>query len=283
MVRHSLAIFACVLLLAGCGDHSLVGTGLARRGAPMMDMVSAGAPPQPAQQFSYSHTWNLIMGHGAVAPRFERARAACLRDRTLSCRLVSANLTVGDPPDNPVTFATLQVLLPHGQLDAFEKGLRQPLPGEAAGDVIVTSRATQAQSVENEAGDTERKVAQLTAYRDRLATLAQRPNLSVDDIIRLESEQSRVQGELDDAVAHKRDLTDGIARESVTVQLMERTVPTGPFLRVLNEAGETFVDSAASALEFVIAAVPWLPILAAGLFLVSWLWRLFRRRREKAA
>jgi len=30
----------------------------------------------------------------------------------------------------------------------------------------------------------------------------------------------------------------------------------------------------------VIAAVPWLPIVAGGIFLVSWLWRLFRRRQK---
>ena len=241
--------------------------------------------PAPAiaiseQEFSYTHAWTVMMARGAIQPRFTRARDLCLHDKTLNCRLVSANVS----SDADAANANLQVLLPHDRLDGFEHALLAPVSGEH-GAAAMASRSTQAQSVETEAGDTARKVAQLTAYRDRLADVAKRPNLSVEDIIKIEAERSRVQGELDEAANHQRDLTDGIARESVTIQLSERVEPApiqGPIALAFASAGATLADNTASVLLFLVGSIPWLPVIAGGLFVVARLWRRFRGRREKA-
>jgi hypothetical protein len=277
MVRQSIAFAACVVLVAGCDRPP---GNFLKANAPaalMADMVAPESVPGP-QQFSYSHSWSVRVNHGAVGPRFVRARDFCLHDKALHCKLVSANIQSGD--EGGAASASLNVQLPHGALDRFEQALLAPVGGEKPGDAAMVSRSTQAQSVETEASDTAHKVAQLTAYRDRLADIAKRPNLSVDDIIKVEAERARVQGDLDQATGHQRDLTDGIARESVAIDLSERVEPVGPLTQAFRSAGSTLADSAASALLFVIAAVPWLPIVAGGIFLVSWLWRLFRRRQK---
>ena len=46
-------------------------------------------------------------------------------------------------------------------------------------------------------------------------------------------------------------------------------------------AGQTFGASAADALRFAVASLPWLPVAAIGLLLVRVLWRLRRRRRAR--
>jgi len=291
MVRKSILFLACALLLAGCGDRSAPGRGQdhydVRGGlmnrimpAPMMaDLVASPTPSGDSQQFSYSHNWNLEMPRAAVVARFRRARDLCLTDRTLDCKLTSANLVSGNGDDGFVS-ATLAVELPHAKLDTFERALLAPVAGESRGAAVMTSRATQAQSVETEAGDASHKVAELTAYRDRLADIAKRPNLAIDDVIKLEAERARVESDLDTALATARGLTAGIARESVTIQLSERSEAVGPFGRVWRDAGDVLAGNAADALLFLIGALPWLPILAAGIYAVSWLWRLFRRRQK---
>ncbi|HXC54839.1 MAG TPA: DUF4349 domain-containing protein [Rhizomicrobium sp.] len=293
MVRKAIVVVACALTLAGCGDRagpSRYGLadargGLMNRIVPPADIEVAADSTAPApvpgatQQFSYTHAWSVRMSHESVQPRFARARDACLKDRSLDCKLVSAELSVGDG-ESSYTSATLVVQLPHGRLDGFEHALLAPLAGERPGDAAIDARSTQAQSVETAAGDASRKVAQLTAYRDRLAEIARRPNLSVDDIIKLEAERARVQGDLDDATGHQRDLTDGIAREAVTITLSERSVPVGPFGQLARNAASTLAESTAGAILFLIGLLPWLPILAAGIYAVSWLWRLFRRRQK---
>jgi len=286
MVRQSILFLACAALLVAC-NRSPIPSGMIRTEAPAELRMAAAPPPEiaigggaGAQQFSYSHTWTLVMSHDAVAARFDRAREFCLRDAALDCKLVSANLN-NSGGETPYTYAELQVLLPHGMLDRFEKALLVPVGHEKPGDAVLQSRTTQAQSVENEAGDAGQKVAQLTAYRDRLAQLVGRPNLSVDDIIKLEAEQARVQGDLDEALSHKRDLSDSIARESLSMTLSERAAPEpGPVTLALENAGQTFLYSTAVAVGFVIGIVPWLPIIAAGIYLLLWFLRLFRRRQK---
>lgn len=292
MVRASIVIAFCAVLLAGCDNGGYVAKDYRGPGAPppfvpppeinpSVDAPAAGVVAEPAQQFSFSHVWNLRMARAAVSPRFTRARDLCLRDRALSCRLVSANLQ--NDPDSATTAASLTVLLPHARLDGFERALLAPVKGEKPGDAKMASRSSQAVSVETAVSDTARTVARLTAYRDRLAEIAKRTNMTVEDIIKLEAERARVQTELDDATNRQRDLTDGIARESVTIFLSPRyepVAPVGPLTQAVRDAGDTLTQNAAAALRFTIGALPWLPIVAAGIFLLQWLWRLFRRRRQ---
>jgi hypothetical protein len=276
MARNSL-IVVCCLLAAGCGRNY---EGLAR--GPM-ELRADVAPGTTAQQFSYSHFWTLVMAKRAITPRFERARSQCLKDTSLNCRLLSATLSTDEGEMYALTSARLELLLPHEKLDLFEQKLREPVPGESAGEVAIPNRSTSADSVENAAGDASRKVQQLTAYRDRLALLAKRPNLSIEDIIRLEAEQSRVQGDLDDAMAKLRDLNEGVARERLDVTLTERAGFVEPIARVWRNGTSLLIESTANALQFVIQILPWLPIGGVGIFFASWAWRRFRRRQPKVA
>lgn len=278
MVRKSLLIMTCCLLASACGRNAEY---LAPRA---MDLKADLVPPgTAAQQFSYSHFWALVMDKSAVAPRLERARLQCLQDKALNCRLLSATLSTDEGEMYAFTSARLSLLLPHDKLNLFEQRLLIPVSGENTSDVEVRSRSTTADNVENAAGDASRKVLQLTAYRDRLALLAKRSNLSIDDIIRLEAEQSRVQGDLDDALAKLRDLNEGLARERLDVELSERAGLAGPVARVWNNAASLLIESTANALQFLIQILPWLPIVGAGIFVASWLWRRFRRRQSGAA
>jgi hypothetical protein len=291
MVRHTAIVIACALLLASCGRGQQpadlkVDVLPARAGfTPPPDIsVASDAPAQPsgglAQQFTYSHSWSLLLSHAALTRHFEAARDACLKDKALDCKLVSANLS----NDGDTAQAQLSVLLPHASLDRFEHLLRNPRAGETANDVRLTSRATRAESVENAAADSKRKVAQLSAYRDRLADIAKRPNLSVDDLIKLEAEQARVETELDEALAEQRGIDSGLARESVDVSMVEQTAPPpSQMAQTLGEAGATLGASTANMIIFVIGALPWLPLLAAGIWALVRLVRFAWRRKPRAA
>jgi uncharacterized protein DUF4349 len=276
MPRKLSVILLALPLLAGCGRHASQPVGFAMPDeTPQAE--SLAAPPAPtAQIFSFSHTLSLIMAHDAVRARFERARERCLHDTALRCRLLNAS----ENESGEAISAHLDVALPHDGIATFEAALLKPLPADKDG-VEVAARSTQTQSVENQANDTDRKVAQLTKYRDGLATLAKRTDLGVEDFIRVQQELSQTEANLDEALAAKRDVSDRIVRESLNVDLMQRitpTAPVSPIAQVLRDAGDTLVESTAEALRFVIQLVPWLPILAIAFFLLRWLFRIARRR-----
>jgi hypothetical protein len=283
MVRRFTVVAICTLVLTGCDRapndrmaRELHAEIVSPNVPPPAIVVDSASPSQ--QQFSYTHSWTVTMGHGTVSPRFTRARDLCLHDRTLNCKLVSATMTSGGD-DTAFVSATLEVQLPHGKLDVFERALLAPVKGESVGDAVVQSRSTQAQSVETEVGDNARKVAQLTAYRDRLADVAKRSNMSVEDIIKLEAERARVQTDLDEATGQQRTLTNGIAREDVSITLTERAPPVDRLATFARDAGVTLTESTVSAVLFAIGALPWLPLVALLIWLVSRLLRWLLQRR----
>lgn len=263
MLRKVGLLAVAALLLTGCGDR--VGGSAYKLIEPMAMQVAADSR---AQSFSYTHRLDLTLPHGGVKTNFELAREACLKRAALKCDLLSASLTDGET----TSYGQVIVALPHDRVAVFEKTLTD------AG-ARVQARATNAENVTTQAGDNNRKIAQLTAWRDRLAALAKRSDLSVSDLMKIEAELSKVEADLGAALAEKRDIEGHIAKEIVTVSFSEREGALAPIGRVMANAGDTLVSSAASAIEFLIRIVPWLPILFAGLWLVRWLWS----KRKKPA
>jgi hypothetical protein len=267
MPRKLSFILIAVLSLAGCTRGGMTEHFVAPREYAMQDKPPT--PPDQAQIFSFSHSLVLLMGHAAVKSRYDTARESCLHDASLHCRLVTASLD--EAADG--ASAHLEVALPHDKLAPFEARLLKP-----GGDVEIRSRSTRAESVEVQASDTDKKVAQLSKYRDGLAELAKRPNLSVDDFIKVRSELSKTEADLDEALAQKRDIAGRIARESLSVDLEERVIAASPLGQVWSGAGDMLIYSTADVLRFLIQMIPWLPVIAAVFFLFRWLWRIARRR-----
>ena len=268
MPRKLSFILIAVLSLAGCTRSG---------GPPERLMLSRdyaaqdkpASPPDQAQIFSFSHSLTLLMGHDAVKSRYDTARESCLHDASLHCKLQSASLD--EAADG--ASAHLEVALPHDKLAAFEARLLKP-----EGDVEIRSRSTRAESVESQASDVAKKVAQLGKYRDGLAGLAKRPNLSVDDFIKVQSELSKTEADLDEALAQKRDIAGRIARELLSIDLEERVTAASPLGQVWSGAGDMLIYSTADVLRFLIQSIPWLPVIVAVFFLFRWLWRIARRR-----
>jgi hypothetical protein len=260
-----------LLLLAACGRSGNYAA------PPMAAMIAAERAPG-GEQFSFTNYWSIAMQRGSIEPRFERTRTACLTDASLNCKLVSANIEVATGSPGASSSASLEVQLPHDRIDGFKKSLLAPVGNEKAEEASLISSSTRAENVSGESANAARKVQQLTGYRDRLAALAKRPNLSVEDTIKLEAEISRVQGELDAAIGIQASADNRVARETVSISLGERR--SGAIPAVWNRGLDILAENVASALEFLIGAIPWLPIVAAGTLLVTWLVRLMWRRKQ---
>jgi hypothetical protein len=276
MIRKILVLALCPLVLAACSRPMGGHYSLAMESRALMK-------PGDNEDFSYDHNLSLAMARRNIKPRFERAQDRCLHDGALNCKLISASIDLSNETQS--SNAELIVALPHDKIAAFEKGLLAPLAGESAGDARVRSRSMSAENVSAEAGNVSSKLAQLTDYRDRLAALAKRPDLSVDDLIRIESELSKAQSDLDDMAARKADVGDRVSRERMTISLEERP-SAGDAFRPIGQVWQSAItllgESAANALQFLIQVIPWLPLIVGAFYLLPWMWRLARRRSAVA-
>ncbi len=272
MARKFPLLLLGLSLLAGCGP-----SGLAVRSHGGMPAERLLAAPNEQQEFSYTHFLSLLMDHDSVGARYEKARQTCLRDTSLQCNLMSASLTVGSYDSQDDISGSLELALPHDKVATFEQALMQPVQGDSGG-VEIRSRSTRAESVENQAGDADRKVAQLSRYRDGLNAIAKRSSLSVDDYIKIQSELSKTEADLAAAQADQRDVHERIARDRLSINLDERGSVAAPITLAWRNARETLIDNTGSALRFAIGSIPWLPLAALAILAVRFLWRIARRR-----
>jgi len=276
-MRKILVLAILPLLLSACGRAAWVG----RNAAPMELM----APADPNQSFSFVHMLMIDMPRASVAPRFERARQECLKDVGLRCKLLSSSFENTSESYGAGFTAHLVVALPHEEIERFEQGLLAAIVGENPNDVTVRSRSTRAENVTQVANTAERKASQLANYRDRLLALSKRPNLSVDDLIKVESELAKTQSDLDDAQSRQSDADEKVAKEQLSIFLNEKAGSDSafqPIVRVWQNAMDILGESTANVLQFLIQLIPWLPVLVGAIFLLRWLWRIARRREPLA-
>ena len=237
--------------------------------------------PQSGESYVYDHNIAVSMASDFIKARFERARDRCQNDAALKCKIMSASFQLLGEPDAPLPVAYLTVALPHESVAAFEDGLLALLPNENKDDVVVKSRNTTAQNVTNQVKDIESRLSQLSNYRDRMMELSKRGGAKTDDLIKIEGEISRTQSEIEQIEGQRRDLTERIAKENLSISFQAHSTVTDAFQPV-GEVWESSLrvlgQSTAGVLMAVIAVIPWLPVVALGFVLVRWLLRRARRK-----
>jgi hypothetical protein len=276
-MRRSLASLVLVVPLLGCGNEAHT------------PMRSAGAAQEglgrgdPRSTLAYSHTLSLEMPEATVAPRFERARDRCLDDAALGCTLLSASHELR-MYSNPAR-ATLIVRLPHDGVAKFEASLFEPVAGERAGEAAVMSRATSTEELSVLITDAERRMAQLADYRDRLSALAQRPDARIEELMKIASELSTVQSQIEALTAQQKTLAERVRTELMSIVLVSRREPgdaVRPLVELSRQSVALLAESVADAGRFVLRALPWLALLSLALVALGRL-RARARRRKLAA
>ncbi len=260
-------------LVAGCDEKSP---------APPASVRSFAATPTAADaKLAYSHTLAIDLPAARLAAHFRAARDRCLTDGALHCLLLESQIEM-DPRGVARPRARIEVRLPHAAVPVYVAAVMAALPGEPATAVVVRAQATRAEDLGRPIEDGERRLAQLTDYRTRLAALAARSDIKVDDLIKIAGETSRVQAEIEAATAAQRMLAQRVATEALSVSWESDVGANGmwaPVRDTWRRGGALLGESAGDALRFAIVALPWIPIAVIAVGLLRWAWR---RRRKPA-
>jgi len=291
MLRPICAI-AVVLALNGCGRSETADqASFAAAPAPAARMMAEPAADKRVEpegpKLAYSHNLSIETKADMVKPRFEQVRDACVSGAIAGCVLLNASIEeVGfDRGRHPV--ASLSVRLTHEAVGSFEQAVLKPLPGEQASDVAVVSRSTSAEDLTAAIMDGDRRLAQLTDYRDRLTLLAKRGDAKVEDLIKVQGELSATQSQIEELTAQQKRLGERVATELETVQITGKVAmgQGSEIAEVWHRSAKILDGAVADSLQFLIAAVPWivtfmvvmilLPIVR---ILVRVLWRIGRPR-----
>jgi hypothetical protein len=288
------------LVLAGCNESSQQSQVAGSRASPAMaappamlaDKAAQSEQPasgETAPKLAYTHNLSLEMAADKVAPRFERARTRCLNEPALHCALVHASISYGSAESSSPPYASITLRLPHDQIAAFQKDLLAPLPGEGKGEPVLRESTTDAEDLTYAIMDGDRRLAQLTDYRDRLLDLAKNNQAKVEDLIQIEEKISEVQSQIEQLTADQRGLNLRVDTEVLSINLSALAGIAdvrSPLAEAWRNAGQVLGDSAARAFTFTVSMLPWLPLIALLVWIALRLWRLIRgkgwRKAQKA-
>ncbi len=247
--------------------------------APPPIALKTSMAPAPSRadgvKLAYQHHIVLENPAGSLKHRFERTREDCVQ-RVTGCLLMSAVIEGGDT-NRPEASLTLR--LPHEAVEAFKAALLAPLDGEGAGVVKIRRISTEAQDLTQALADTDRRMAQLKAFRESLLGLAQRKDAKVEDLITVQDKLSETQIALEEIAANRAQLDKRVETELfsitlVTAQTIE--VALDPISLVWRNAATTISASTARILETSLAALPYLLIVTPFAGLAA----LIRRKRR---
>lgn len=280
---------AALLLVAGCSkpaggsasEHPGADVAVQAAPAALTPAAKAGEKPQAeppragsaAPMLAYAYDYAIEAPTPAVSPLLHRHEAACRAAGPDLCQVVGAlNEAVG----RDRATGKLQLRAEPRWLEGF-RGHLDSDAGAAGGKVIHS--ATTTEDLTRQIIDTDAAIRARFLLRQRLEQLlATRPG-KLSELIELEQELARVQGEIDAAQSEIAVMRTRVAMSAITLQYDSRPPLAAPgALRPLQAAVRAFFGHVAEGLAVVLTLFSYLlPFVLVGA-IAWWLIRRLRRR-----
>ena len=234
----------------------------------------APAVPGATPLLAYAYTATLETPPERVAPLMRAHERACSSAGPSVCQVLQADLAAR-PADEAVR-ATLRLQAQPAWLASFRAGLERD--ARTAGGRLVAS-GTATEDLTRAIVDSEATLRAQVALRDRLQQMLSTRSGTLAEVLEIERELARVQGEIDALQSNLAVMRARVSTSALTLTYQSEgvAVSEGAFAP-LAEAGDDFLRNFVQALAVLITLVSvLLPFALVGL-LVLWL-VLFARRR----
>ncbi len=234
-----------------------------------------------APSIAYAYRFGLELPTEAAPRLMFRHEQACISAGPTQCQVLGAQ-------SNRVGRDSLSARLEMRASPAYVARFRAGLEKEAksAGGSVI-DQAVESEDLTRQLIDTEARLKALTTLRDRLQQLLSTRSGTLEQLLQVERELARVQGELDAARSTLEVMRTRVqtSRLDVYYRAAGRLVPDSalrPVSDAMNSATYAFMSSLGGVILFVAGALPVL-LLGAPLLWLIWRWRRQVRARKAAA
>ena len=235
---------------------------------------SQPAGPSPVLYLAYSYGVGLEIPSQRLSGVMDRHVQACQTAGPRLCQLIGSNRT-GDPESYMQGFVSFR-----GEpnwLRTFMSGLEAEAD-EAGGRI--TAQTVNSEDLTRQIVDTEARLRALSSLRDRLQELLRSRPGRLADLLEVERELARVQGELDATQSNLAVMRTRVAMSELTLNYQSAPRPVG------SDTFEPLRNALASFLGIIVAGIAAIITIIAGLIPVAivvvplvWLALRWRKRR----
>jgi hypothetical protein len=238
---------------------------------PGIDLPSVGE----ATLIAYSYSMSLELPARNVVALRDAHLAACTAAGPRKCQVLGSGSSVMG--EDQVT-AELRLRGEPQWLATFRAAVESDA-AKSEGRVI--SSAIGSEDLTRQIVDTEATLRAQTTLRDRLRELLAKHQGKLADLLEVERELARVQGEIDSRTSQLAVMRARVAMSDLSVTYVSRAVLVGdrtgdPTLQALLDFVDIVSHSFASVIRFVAGVLPWLLVIAP----IAWLLRRWWRRRR---
>ncbi|MEZ5995901.1 MAG: DUF4349 domain-containing protein [Hyphomonadaceae bacterium] len=309
-MRRIAAGLLLAALLMGCGQANVANTAPAE--APMAsggmveaeraiageesfaaDNAAAPAPPPPPQAettpdqapaqaagpapvlfLAYSYAMGLELPSQRLSGVMDMHTNACQAAGVRQCQLIGSNVS-GDPESYIEGYVSLRAA--PEWLRTFRAGMTAQV--DAAGGRIV-SETTNTEDLTRQIVDTEARLRAQTALRDRLQELLRSRPGRLSDLLEVERELARVQGEIDAVQSNLAVMRTRVAMSELTIQYRSapRSVGSDTF-QPLRQAFADFLGIVVGGFAVIVRIIAGLVPLLVVIIPIGWLLLRWRRAR----
>jgi len=244
------------LAISACSRNSL-----ARSGAALELRAD-----QEHETLAREHSVTVEVAESELDGRFQRLADRCKTDSAHHCTVLQSDVSTG-------RFASGLIKL------RIDPGAVEELIAFAVSLGRLEHRSTKVEDLAEAIQDTQSRIEMLTTYRKQLLELRAKAATNVDAAIKIASELSTVQSNLEQANGQAAFQTKRTTTDIVTIRFS--VTEQKAFWRPIGESFRDFFGNLSNGISQAITAVayilPWLLVVIPGLYLVRFLWR--RRSR----
>lgn len=241
-----------------------------------------GGEPMRAENFlAYRYGYSFALPSASVKSVVDAHAQRCIDAGSDKCQVL--NTSVRDYDDDNVS-ANLSLRAEPEWLESYAVTLTETVD---QADGRMTASSVSAEDLTRQILDVDARLSAQKTLRDRLTGLLETRDAELSDLLELERELARVQGEIESATSTLNALRQRVNMSIVNIDYStKRSAVSGSAVAPVGDALKDFLrtlsQGLASVIRFIAGVLPWLIfVMIPVFFLFRWLWRR-RPVRKKA-
>lgn len=243
-------------------------------GTQQQGQPSQPTSPAPVLYLAYSYAMGLEIPSQRLSGVMDAHIQSCAAAGPRQCQLIGSNKS-GDPESYVEGYVSIRA--EPMWLRTFMGGISAQVD---AADGRIVSQTTNTEDLTRAIVDTEARLRALTALRDRLQQLLRNRPGRLADLLEVERELARVQGEIDAIQSNLAVMRTRVAMSELTINYRSapRSVASDTFLP-LRDALANFLGIVVGGFAVIITLIAGLIPMAAVVVPIVWLILRWRKRR----
>ncbi len=211
---------------------------------------------------AYEHSVTVDTTEESISSLYQNIINTCSEERTKNCTILNSNIDSGK-------FISAKIKLrisPDGVDDIIAIATKE---GK------VTNQSTSVEDLATDIIDGAKRIDMLKSYREKLIALEKKASDDIESLIKVSSELSAVQSQLEAAEGSKAHLVERVNLDIVNITLVVEASRSfwRPIIESLDEFGNHLSEGIAEAITGIAYLTPWFIVLLGFVYILRFLWK----------